>query len=363
MPGPGAHLLYALSGGAALSRLAGAARFGPHHCAVYAANAFLGPDLGSFAEWLASFLPSSSSAAAAVGDLAMGVVHHPFYYPLLLGFPLACLYAWLSRRLLLAGVLDEPSRVALSRRQCFYLITAGSLSHFFLDHLFEENGHSTMYTWILSTGWWVGRAPINSDAVIIVGLLCICLVLGFVYINRVKHEKSATQKSNQSFFLIVVIAILYCMWCATQIYLRNPPQPAIGYYEWDSMMLMLLCLSSSLMEIFRAFSRCDTTCSMDGRCFLCPVHERASFKLRSNASVEYSPFSLGSANSNTLCALLLRWHEIETTPTITTVMRHPSSISYPAYNSQEQKKEKIIQERAEINLEHRIAWMEPPGNS
>jgi hypothetical protein len=228
MPGPGAHLLYALSGGAALSRLAGAARFGPHHCAVYAANAFLGPDLGSFAEWLASFLPSSSSAAAAVGDLAMGVVHHPFYYPLLLGFPLACLYAWLSRRLLLAGVLDEPSRVALSRRQCFYLITAGSLSHFFLDHLFEENGHSTMYTWILSTGWWVGRAPINSDAVVIVGLLCICLVLGFVYINRVKHEKSATQKSNQSFFLIVVIAILYCMWCATQIYLRNPPQPAIG---------------------------------------------------------------------------------------------------------------------------------------
>uniref|UniRef100_A0A0E0PA94 Uncharacterized protein n=1 Tax=Oryza rufipogon TaxID=4529 RepID=A0A0E0PA94_ORYRU len=361
MPGPGAHLLYALSGGAALSRLAGAARFGPHHCAVYAANAFLGPDLGSFAEWLASFLPSSSSAAAAVGDLAMGVVHHPFYYPLLLGFPLACLYAWLSRRLLLAGVLDEPSRVALSRRQCFYLITAGSLSHFFLDHLFEENGHSTMYTWILSTGWWVGRAPINSDAVIIVGLLCICLVLGFVYINRVKHEKSATQKSNQSFFLIVVIAILYCMWCATQIYLRNPPQPAIGE-EADLGVIIFVAIYLFLPHGL-AFSRCDTTCSMDGRCFLCPVHERASFKLRSNASVEYSPFSLGSANSNTLCALLLRWHEIETTPTITTVMRHPSSISYPAYNSQEQKKEKIIQERAEINLEHRIAWMEPPGNS
>uniref|UniRef100_A0A0E0KRL9 Secreted protein n=1 Tax=Oryza punctata TaxID=4537 RepID=A0A0E0KRL9_ORYPU len=116
------------------------------------------------------------------------------------------------------------------------------------------------------------------------------------------------------------------------------------------MMLMLLCLSSSLMEIFRAFSRCDTTCSMDGRCFLCPVHERASFKLRSNASVEYSPFSLGSANSNTLCALLLRWHEIETTPTITTAMRHPSSISYPADNSQEQKKERIIRERAESLL-------------
>ncbi|KAF0890458.1 hypothetical protein E2562_002828 [Oryza meyeriana var. granulata] len=161
MPGPGAHLLYALSAGVALSRLAGPRRFGPHHCAVYAVNAFLGPDLGSFAEWLASFLPS----AAGAGDLAMAVVHHPFYYPLLLGIPLACLYAWLSRRLLRAGLLDAPSGVALSRRQCFLLITAGSLSHFFLDHLFEENGHSTMYTWILSTGWWKGRAPINLDAV------------------------------------------------------------------------------------------------------------------------------------------------------------------------------------------------------
>lgn len=227
MPGPGAHLLYALSGGAALSRLAdgGGRRFGPHHCAVYAANAFLGPDLGAFAEWLASFLPA---AAAAAGNLAMAAVHHPFYYPLLLGLPLACLYAWLSRWLLRAGLLDAPAGVALSRRQCFLLITAGSLSHFFLDHLFEENGHSTMYTWILSTGWWKGRAPINPDAVFVVGLLCICLIGGFVYINRVKHGKSVTEKSNQSFFLILVIATLYCMWCASQIYLRNPPQPAIG---------------------------------------------------------------------------------------------------------------------------------------
>ncbi|KAL5675778.1 hypothetical protein ACJX0J_011909, partial [Zea mays] len=147
--------------------------------------------------------------------------------------------------------------VPLRKRQCFLLISAGSLSHFFLDHLFEENGHSTMYTWILSTGWWKGRAPINPDAVLVVGLLCTCLMGGYVYINRVNHGRSAAEKSNQSFFLILMIATLYCMWCASQIYLRQPPQPAI-------------------------------------------VHNRASFKLRSNASVEYSPFNLGSANSDTL---------------------------------------------------------------
>ena len=35
-----------------------------------------------------------------------------------------------------------------------------------------------MYTWILCTGWWKGRAPINPDAVVIVGLLCTCLMGG-----------------------------------------------------------------------------------------------------------------------------------------------------------------------------------------
>lgn len=39
---------------------------------------------------------------------------------------------------------------------------------------------------------------------------------------------SATEKSNQSFYLILMIASLYCLWCASQIYLRQPSQPAIG---------------------------------------------------------------------------------------------------------------------------------------
>ena len=48
----------------------------------------------------------------------------------------------------------------------------------------QENGHSKMYTWILSTGWWETRAPVNPDAVVVVGFLCICLIGGFIYINR-----------------------------------------------------------------------------------------------------------------------------------------------------------------------------------
>ncbi|PKU77141.1 hypothetical protein MA16_Dca025275 [Dendrobium catenatum] len=78
-----------------------------------------------------------------------------------------------------------------------------------------------MYTWILSTGWWQGRAPINPDSVIIIGFLCTCLVVGFVYINRVKHGESIIANANKSLRLIMAIASFYCVWCMIKIYLRG----------------------------------------------------------------------------------------------------------------------------------------------
>ncbi|XP_020587561.1 uncharacterized protein LOC110029556 isoform X3 [Phalaenopsis equestris] len=199
MPGPGPHIMYALGAGTGLMRLSNG-RFTPQHCLFYAANAFLGPDLGSFAEWLASFFPDGSGGRR-LGDLAMELIHHPFYYILLLGFPLSFFYAWLSRVLLQKGLIDTIS---------------------------GENGHSSMYTWILSTGWWEGRAPINPNSVLIIGFLCSCLIFGFIYINRVKHGDSIITNSNKSLRLILVVASFYCIWCIIQIYLRSPPQPAVG---------------------------------------------------------------------------------------------------------------------------------------
>ncbi|KAF5734188.1 hypothetical protein HS088_TW16G00633 [Tripterygium wilfordii] len=85
-----------------------------------------------------------------------------------------------------------------------------------------------MYTWILSTGWWKDRAPINPDSVIVVGLLCTCLIGGFIYINRTKSSKSVKKQSYQSFKLIMIIASLYSFWCASQIYWVSPRRPAVG---------------------------------------------------------------------------------------------------------------------------------------
>ncbi|XP_020275028.1 uncharacterized protein LOC109849588 [Asparagus officinalis] len=224
MPGPGPHIIYTLTTGIGLLRLTHG-RFSPHHCVVYPLNAFLGPDLGSFAQWITEFV---LNLGGGFGDLAMRIVHDPFLYVLVLGLPLSFSYSWLSNWALRRRFLDSGSGVPLNRRQCLLLLAAGSLSHFFLDHLFEENGHSSMYTWILSTGWWDGRAPINPDAVIVVGLLCTSLLGGFIYINRVKQGESVITKSNRSLMLILSIACLYCLWCASQIYWQDPPQPAIG---------------------------------------------------------------------------------------------------------------------------------------
>ncbi|XP_057952596.1 uncharacterized protein LOC131146818 isoform X1 [Malania oleifera] len=223
MPGPGPHMMYALGSAVGLTSVSGG-RFGPHHSLTYALNAFFGPDIGSFAEWLASTFARGGSSVSSVAEL----IHDPFYYILILGFPLSLLYSWVSRVLLQRGFLDSFSGAPLNRRQCLFLISAGSLSHFFLDHLFEENGHSSMYTWILSTGWWKGRAPINPDAVVVIGFLCSCLIGGFIYINRVRSSKSIRKQSTQQIKLLLAVAALYSLWCASQIYWVKPRQPAVG---------------------------------------------------------------------------------------------------------------------------------------
>lgn len=216
--------MYAMGSGLALSTLTDG-RFGPHHTLTYTVNAFFGPDIGSFSEWLGSNL---GSFADSLGSHLADYIHDPFFYIFSLGLPLCVFYSWLSRFLLQRWILDSASAVPLSRRQCLSLVAAGCLSHFFLDHLFEENGHSTMYTWILSTGWWKNRAPVNVDAVIVVGLLCTSLIGGFIYINRVKSSKYSKKQTHQSTKLVMIIASLYCLWCTSQIYWIKPRRPAVG---------------------------------------------------------------------------------------------------------------------------------------
>nr|KJB36999.1 hypothetical protein B456_006G187000 [Gossypium raimondii] len=168
MPGPGPHLMYAMSSGLALTHLT-RGRFSPHHTLTYTLNAFFGPDIGSFSEWLTSVLFLDSSVLAFLADS----IHHPVYYVLILGLPLCLFYSWAS------GILVKRS---------------------LLDSVSGEN----------------------------VGFLCTCLIGGFIYINRVGLPKSTRKQSYQSMKLIMIIASLYSFWCASQTYWANPRRPAVG---------------------------------------------------------------------------------------------------------------------------------------
>lgn len=103
MPGPGPHLMYAMGSGLALTTLTNG-RFSPHHTLIYTINAFFGPDIGSFTEWLASLF---GGFGYDFGSELADAIHHPFYYVIILGLPLCCLYSWLSRIFLLKKVLDS----------------------------------------------------------------------------------------------------------------------------------------------------------------------------------------------------------------------------------------------------------------
>lgn len=110
MPGPGPHLMYAMGSGLCLTSISNG-RFSPHHTLFYTINAFFGPDVGSFTEWLGSLFGGS---AHAFGSALEDLTHHPLFYILLLGLPLSFLYSRISSYLLHTQLLDSVSRVGLS---------------------------------------------------------------------------------------------------------------------------------------------------------------------------------------------------------------------------------------------------------
>lgn len=101
-------MMYALATGLALMSVSNG-RFSPHHCIVYALNAFFGPDIGSFAEWLTSTV----GLGGVFGSSVETYIHDPFFYVLILGVPLSLLYARASRFFISKGYLDSISGVSL----------------------------------------------------------------------------------------------------------------------------------------------------------------------------------------------------------------------------------------------------------
>lgn len=66
---------------------------------------------------------------------------------------------------------------------------------------------------------------------------------------RLKPSKSIKKQTSQSVKLIVIIATLYCLWCASQIYWVNPRRAAVGE-EADLGVLVFLAIYFFLPHTF-----------------------------------------------------------------------------------------------------------------
>eukprot|EP00899_Mesostigma_viride_P019658 jgi/Mesvir1/27694/Mv07409-RA.1 len=227
MPGPGSHLLYGMGTGYGLM-FASDERFSAWHVIVFAANGYLGPDIGSFFEWLLQ------GVAPRLGTILMHYVHDPWGYTLLLGLPMALIWRLLTR------LLATPTQPALSFQQTLALVPAGALSHFFIDNLFEENGQTAVMKRVLATGWWEkGGAPLDPGSVVVAAVLTILLVVGFISIHRRPSQHlplggifqavtSVQSRTRKSLILFGSVAALYTSWCLFLTYGVTPRRPAMG---------------------------------------------------------------------------------------------------------------------------------------
>ncbi|CAG9461903.1 unnamed protein product [Pedinophyceae sp. YPF-701] len=203
MPGPGSHLVHALGVGTALGALSQNGAWTCSHTLVLALNAFFGPDVGAFLQFL--LRPVNEQLA----DFLMAAIHNPAGYVVLLGAPAAFTYSFVTHKL--ARYLDAPGW-ALSVRQTAMLAAAGPLMHYSLDVPFEENGKTPYQLHILATGWWAdehgGSVPTPPPvAVAIVASLAATLFFGFAAVHGAFHPLARSLPTALPFRAVVASAL------------------------------------------------------------------------------------------------------------------------------------------------------------
>nr|XP_011464517.1 PREDICTED: uncharacterized protein LOC101301979 [Fragaria vesca subsp. vesca] len=190
MPGPGAHFFYAMTSGLALSSLS-KQRFGAHHILFYTLQAFVGPDIGVFGEWI--FKDVLHHYPQRLQKFFMNGIHDPWGY-MWCSFGLALVYMYLSRLLLKWRWLRLYSQAPLTYIQSFLLGATGGISHFFMDSLFERK--SRKLEAVLATG--DANKQVYPFPVAIVAIILTSLFAVFFCIYRSGPARSPPPASHQS---------------------------------------------------------------------------------------------------------------------------------------------------------------------
>jgi len=176
----------------------------------------------------------AQSFAPSLGTFVLTFLHNPLWFSIFIGPVLALLYTELLRYKLIRGAGQRVQLCfngkSLNWRQCYALVVAGTLSHFFYEILFEENGTTPIYQWILSTGYWEHIDNPAADYIvwimfiIVLGALCV----GFLFLHSEFYVATPAKRLLRTVQLLVCVCFAYCLYLYVRVYLVKPRQPAVG---------------------------------------------------------------------------------------------------------------------------------------
>ncbi len=209
MAGP-LHFFYGLGIGLALAFASRGKKnyFTAMHVFVFAFNNYLGPDFGAI-WWYTTRL--SDPAFSQWGII---LFHNPWGW-IIQALWLSLVWYYLINRGIMkifvkqAGSLEtaiERGSPPLHYVQCYELLAAGGISHFFIDYLTAKNNAEILWMW--ETGWW-DNPQIQLPSNIIALLLSVGMLLGIIGINGPLWKTPIKQKQVRTLILILSCGFAY----------------------------------------------------------------------------------------------------------------------------------------------------------
>jgi hypothetical protein len=190
-------------------------------------NNFFGPDIGSVSEFLLR------NISPWFGDFMISKSHRLWGFALLFAPWLAFLFQWFTKFTLSRGATGnlcvQADGTRLSYAQCYSLAIAGYLSHQFYEILFEDNGNTDFYRWILSTGYWEPIADVVTPApALVMGGALLTLLLAYLYLFSDAYRAKDDERVLRFTLVLCAVAALYMLYCAVCVYVVRPRVPATG---------------------------------------------------------------------------------------------------------------------------------------
>lgn len=214
MPGGPAHLLYGFSVGILLSK-ATKGDFSPLCVCIYSLNNFLGPDLGTWGGWF----EENFFELPRIVSFVLENLHSIMGFVLVFSLPLAYAYSHVEPD----AIFRKGQWEKLTIYEAFNLVVAGGLSHFMLETLFEDGGHTRLYKRIISTGNFddPSKDDLPLSVICIVGSICLAVPILFVLSVRKSTRRSIENDLDKATVRLISLTSIFLCYFALQKYILH----------------------------------------------------------------------------------------------------------------------------------------------